>query len=624
MPQLFHPPTNPAAAAGLVPQVGRDGFFKIARAPMAGYAGTAVFSLVILAVILAPWKADWTVPFGYAWRDARTSGRALDPGGSGDVLLFSALIKGVQENGWFLHNPHLGAPGGLELEDYPFLDNLHFLILKGLSVFTSHFGITYNLFFVLTFPLTALTCLLAFRALRLSWSSAILGSLLFTFLPYHFLRGEQHILLAAYYFVPFTSLAAVWLARGEPLLLAKSDREHLALLTPRGWACAAVCAVTPATGAYYGAFGGFLLLTATLYAWNRQRTSRPLLAGGIYSGIWLLSFLANAAPSLFYRLMHGSNSLAIFHPSAEAETHGLKIIQLLMPICQHRLGFLSDFAVAYARRAPLVAENSTACLGTIGSCGFLVLLAWALGFKWRLNDAETMNTLGFLNVASVLMATVGGFSSLFAFAISPILRCYNRMSVHIAFFSLLALAILLDEWRSRKFAAPPWRSLWPGFAGLLLTAGIADQTSPVFEPLYAEGAVDWRRDEEFVQRLEKLLPQGASVFELPYIPFPVSVTQYDYELLRGYLHSRHLRWSYAAMKGRDTDRWERTKVLPGGQLDLSVLQEAGFSGIYLDLIYYQNDDFLVKRLKEKVDAAPLTSVDGRLLFFNFAHLPQER
>ena len=46
-----------------------------------------------------------------------------------------------------------------------------------------------------------------------------------------------------------------------------------------------------------------------------------------------------------------------------------------------------------------------------------------------------------LNLAALLLATTGGLGAVFGFAVSPLIRCYNRMSIFIAFFALAAVAL---------------------------------------------------------------------------------------------------------------------------------------------------------------------------------------
>jgi hypothetical protein len=613
-------PETMAAPARVGPTGGRA-----AVPAVAVYLGAAFLSILIAALILKLWKADLAVPFGYEWRDMRQSGGVPDALGSGDNFLFAAMIKGVHDNGWFEHNDYLGAPDGLDLYDYPFLENLHFFLIKLISFVSPSYGVTYNLYFLLSFPLITIASLYAFRAFELSWPSAVFASLVYTFLPYHFLRGEQHIFLAAYYLVPLTCMVILWVAAGEPLWRVGRHLDPLRRLTSKGWISLAVCALSPATGVYYGAFAAYLIFIAALLAWHRQRQLRPLAAGGLLLLVLFVSACVNVSPSLFYHLLHGPNPEAFVRLAWEAEYNALKIVQMLFPICQHRIPFLSQLAVHYVENDGLaVGESSTACLGLIGSGGFLVLLAYSLGFKWPSSRSATIENLSALNLAALLLATVGGFSAVFAFSVSPVLRSYNRMSIYLAFFAVLLVAFLLERWQVRWFGDPRRQKLWWAALAVLLFLGIADQTSPVFEPLYAENAAAWNRDREFVQRIESALPEGAMVFQIPYPSFPATLPDHAYDFLRGYLHSSKLRWGCACMQGRRVDHWVRNDVMQGNSISMSAIMAAGFAGIYVDRVYLTEDNHIIDALKAGVDPAPLTSSDGRLLFFNFAHAGAKR
>ena len=55
-----------------------------------------------------------------------------------------------------------------------------------------------------------------------------------------------------------------------------------------------------------------------------------------------------------------------------------------------------------------------------------------------------------------------------------------------------------------------------------------------------------------------MIGADGSVFQLPYMPFPdggVVHRMTDYDLVRGYLHSDGLHWSFGAMSGRPED-WQ--------------------------------------------------------------------
>src|SRR6476619_6682265 len=158
-----------------------------------------------------------------------------------------------------------------------------------------------------------------------------------------------------------------------------------------------------------------------------------------------------------------------------------------------------------------------------------------------------MLSMGVLTVFGILMATISGFSILlFGFGIRE-LRSWNRISVFIAFFAFTAVAYGLD-WLRRRLPSRRWTT--PAvLVGLLvvLLVGILDQVSPAVIPDYAATAVRWDSDAQLVGRVERMLPAGASVFELPYRYFPEAPQMGSlgpYDLVRPYLHSQGLKWSF--------------------------------------------------------------------------------
>ena len=102
----------------------------------------------------------------------------------------------------------------------------------------------------------------------------------------------------------------------------------------------------------------------------------------------------------------------------------------------------------------------------------------------------------------------------------------------------------------------PGRLRWPAFA-LLTLLGIWDQTPREwFRPAVAKPreahAERFRADAAFYGEVERAMP-GGTVFTLPYVPYP----EVKYEHVRGYLHTATVRWSFGAVRGRETDLWQR-------------------------------------------------------------------
>jgi len=597
---------------------------RLARARWA-YPSVALLSLVIVAVVMELWRADLRIPFVY----------------HAEAIFNGILVKGTLEQGWPLHYPALAAPGGLDLRDLPMSDNnLHFLVIRLLGLASSDYAVVMNLFFLLTFPLTAVSALYVFRRFRLASWPALCGSVLYTFLPFHFFRGQHHLFLAAYWLVPLAVMVTLWIVSGTLALVdAREHRWSWRWCRPKLLASAIIGVLLASSGTYYAFFACFLFLVAGALVTLRRRDARYL---ALPVALVVVSFAVLAAhywPSVLYLRQHGSTPLVRRNP-LDADTYGLRISQLLLPVTGHRLGRVAQLKDVINARLPSN-ENDAASLGVIGSLGFLALLGWLVLPKPgttgdELSRSGLMHDLSLLNLSAVLLATIGGFGVLVALTLSSKIRAYNRISVFIAFFALFAVVLALDYVYRRHCQEQGRRDLFViGLCGLL-TLGVLDQTSARAIANYEGIAAEYRSDATFVDELETALPRGTMIFQLPVVPFPEHPPVHrmlDYDHARGYLHARHLRWSYGAMKGREGEAWQAWVAAKPIPRLIDTLAAAGFSGLYLNRGGYPDGG---ARLSAEIAGAlgqpGVSSPNRRLLFFDLTayrqglrarHTPEE-
>lgn len=574
----------------------------------AAYAVALVLCLWILERVLKLRRADLDVPLLY---------------NGGDAMYYMMVVKAIITNGWYLNNPFLGAPYGLALHDFPMPDNFSFLLIKLLGFFTSSFGWVMNIFCLLTFPLTTWSALYVLRRCGVSYAPAVCASLLYTFTYYHLSRSEAHLMYAVYFPVPLMVMVMLWVCTGE-LSLLRGAPGRLAVRNAKWLGSILICLLLAATGgAYYSFFALFLLPSAGVYATVRQRSWRPLLTAVVLAVVTFGAFAVNLAPNMLYFLKHGRASVAERAPG-EAELLGLKLAQLLTPVEDHRFKPFAQFKERY-NHSPLVNENTDAALGILGGLGFLFLLGWLLYRRQGAGRAaaaagvvpasELFDHLSLLNATAFLLATVGGFGSLFAFLVSAQIRGYNRISVYIAFFAFFTFALLLDLAGRRYFSFGARRVAFYGLIVLLLLFGVLDQAPK--HPLpgdYAEAKETFASDADFVGRIEAQMPPGAQIFQLPFHAFPEGDA---YDHFRGYLHSQKLRWSFGAMRERTGEAWQKSVAARPPSEMVEVLAAADFHGIYLDREYYPDRGAQMEAELTRLLGAPtLTSRNQRLVFFN--------
>ncbi len=551
--------------------------------------------------------------------------------GGGDNLAYCVFMKGVLDGGWFLHNDLLGAPFGADLYDFPVNDNFSLAIVKLLSLFTKDYALLFNLFFLLNYPLTLIITYLVFRHFNLTYAASIFGSLLYTFLPYHYSRAIGHVFYSVYYAVPLVTMVLLWIATGS---LKAQDLFSLAgLRQNKGkWlVCLLTCFLVSSTGGFYYVFFGLILLgVVTLAAIIRERTWHAALVPAAVGAVILLALIINVLPNLLYFSKFGQTA-AVMRTPADAEYGGLKISALLLPLNHHVISAFSAIK-ASSMAAPLSTENQDSTLGLLGSAGFLFLLGYLL-FRPLETNARSLahpfpllKHLSVLNLAAVLLATIGGFGSLIALLVWAQIRGYNRITVYIAFFSFFALCLLFDH-GARRYSQQPWqRMAYPILLGVAFLLGIADILGP-FHLRNREGAEPkYTNDRDFIKTIEAQLPAQAMIFQLPYTPFPESKGIHqmeDYDHVRGYYHSNRLRWSYGAMKGRPADLWQQSIVSQPVPEMLESLAQAGFSGIYVDRFGYEDQGQKIEaELAQQLSPATVVSRNQRLSFFNLTAFRQ--
>lgn len=557
--------------------------------------GAGALALLGAVLVLELWDISLRVPFAYLV----------------DGVFYLMVIKAVLDHGWVGENPNLGAPFGQQLWDFPSVngDALQLAIVKGFGLFTDDAGLVFNLFFLLTFPLAAVVAFLVLRALDVSRGSSLVCAVLYALLPFHFERDE-HIFFASYYTVPMGCYLALSVLRGTTLISRASPRTTALTLV--------LCVLIGAASTYYAAFTVTLIAIATLVALLGGGGLRALGNGAATVGVIGAIVVALLAPTLVYWGEHGENNTERRRP-VDTESYSLKLPQLVLPVGGHRVSEIAELRQRYDANFGQT-EGASNALGAVATVGFFVLLGTLIAapVRWRrrpgLLEASAALTAGVL-----VLALTGGLAALFSLYVNPQIRAWNRMSVFIGFFALLAIALLLDRLsallRGRSYRA----LLAPGALALVLVLGALDQTTrpnTSHRDLTADG---YRSDAGFFGELERRLGEG-EIFQLPAVRFPEfgSVQQMsDYDHARGYLHtSEKLRWSYGAQKGRPEDWTVALEHTPVQQVAAAAVA-AGFDGVYVDRAAYPDAALgLEEELRQILQVAPLVSPDRRLVFYD--------
>ena len=584
-------------------------------------AGTLLATALGVVYVLRLWDASLDLPFFYSF----------------DGYFNGIEIKSILDHGWYLRNPSVGVPFGLDMRDFPLGgDNLQFLIIKLLGVFSGDWAVVMNLYFLLSFALIATSCHVVVRQLGLSRGLSVVVATLFSFLPYHFLAGE--LVLSTYYAVPlgaFLILEALGWDVWRPPFLARAASDRPGCNRVRWGVRVGLAAVIASAGSYYAPFTVILIVVASALALLSGRDRRSVARSGVVIAMIGVVFVLNVTPTLMYRRTHGTNTQASLRLPGESDRFSLHVIDMFLPVAHHRVPALAELKETLDSWFPTspVFPSPSQPIGLVAATGLALSLGAALSMAVRPEGAQGrgrlrlhLARLGTLNLVAMLLAVSTGFSAVLSLAGVTQLRVWSRMVIFIAFFSLVAAGM------AAQHVGPRLRSLVEGKVtpagarrgGVVLVIGIValgilDQAPPTVAPWYAYYRQVVSSDRRFVAEIERRLPPASAVFQLPLASFPerpAIVNMLDYSLARGYLHSKSLRWSYPAMRGRPAD-W--TWGLGGRPLDvlLGDVTAAGFSGLYADRAgFIDQGASLEREMARLTGQGALFSPDGYLLFWD--------
>ncbi len=544
---------------------------------------SGLFSILLLCLTLRLSPGDLLLPLNYL-RDAN---------------IFLARAKTIAEGNWTWWNPRVGMPFGSDWRDFPMNITLDSALMWVLSRFTSVPPLIVNLEWIIGIAVTAAVASYAFVRLGFRLVTSAASGVIFALLPYVYFRGERH-LHCLYDAVPLIALAAIEIVRGK----WRSVPAY-------AWIG---CIVAGLAYVYTAFFAAFVLAAAGAIAFVRRRDARALVIAAALAGAVGAVVIVDLSPSLIYWARNGRNASMIFKSPAETELYALKIRYLITPVPDHPIPLLrsAEARLADAKYPLLENENEWGRLGTIGSVGFLTLIVFALGAvvspRFGASPmAELLGPCAALTLACVLFATVGGFNDFFATFISSEIRCYARIFPFIGFFSVTAAAVLIR----------PLERWFPVLITITVLAGY-DQAVPSYANDRNQSV--YQQDDEFVRRIETILPANAMVFELPYTDFPNEIlpttTLTSNDLLRPYLHSAKYRWSWPAISGTTSAEWNRLVAgLPTAEM-LRAVSYRGFSGLWLDQAGYNPGTSPEIAITTELRAQPQRSPDGRFLFYD--------
>lgn len=540
----------------------------------------------------------------------------------GDALHHLAVARAIVDQGWWWNITRLGAPFELDMYLFPVGAVIDYAFFWLLSCFSHDPVVVVNSFWVASFALTGVSACWSLRRLGIPPLVAFGGSIFYAFLPGAFYRSTSHLMLV-YYSVPPAMAMCMLLLRGEWSLLRRNDRLIF-------WGTLALLGLSYI---YYPFFSclAFSLVAALLLCQGSSRR-RDAIVGAVAIGVIAFFAALQLTPALIgWKADRIAKENIQVKGLADADTYGLKIRHLLIPRSDNPVPILRRVSPRLSKAGfPLENENGSARLGFMGAAGFLILIGLGLlrlveqrpisGLTAVLGPAAT------LNLWLLLIATIGGLGSLFNLFVSPDIRAYNRVSFLIGFLALYAVCELLV--RVKVKLADRGHNLWFVLGcGLAVALGVVDVA--MFNYVASQWKVDrglYESTRDFISQMEKQLPPGAMIFQLPDPPYPHTPKVFDMEShqhLGSYVVSHSARFSWPALSGNGLVFHRGLSMIGDPGALAEALSIVGFEGMLLDRWGLDERGVAsIRRLKDFGAETVLESSEGRFLYLSLKKVKQ--
>ncbi len=488
----------------------------------------------------------------------------------GDPLEVYARVKIAAEHpgqALFHFSPgdRLGAPTGADWSAYPVPDRLVFVLTGLLSRVTGLIA-ALNLAGALFAGLNAASFYLCARWLRCRWEWAVALGLVFAFCNYNVRWGITLSLSQTFTLPPLILLCAWSSRRGEP-----ANRHHhwknlaagLGLWLGIG---------NPYLAYFAGVVAGGALLLVLLRGSPRSRKI-PLL---VFMGCLLGSFIAGNAGYIGQRL-RGTTTEALLRNPGDFQVYALRPVEWLVPPADHRVPALAGIGRAYLLTRHGTGEFFYNYLGLLGIAGLVAVLAGSIRRVVRRQWRRLDPLLGLAWIT--VFGLAGGINTWLGVLGFELFRASTRIGI----FAHVWVLFFLCGWLGRRLLPRPLSIL---LAAVVALAACWEETPPLGDRMVGDRNLGrWRLYENATASLERTLPAGATVFQLPVVPFPEAGptgSMPDYEHLLPYLTSTTLRFSYGHLRHTPALSWASyASRLPAADL-VATLEQAGFSVLWLD------------------------------------------
>lgn len=575
-----------------------------------------IITLIAVVIVFQLWNKDINVPISY----------------QNDGLGAVATVKGMIEGEGIWHRSYWSAP--MEEDNYMVDYILPLMIIRVIILFVKDAAVVINIFWILTYILTAITTYLFLRKLGIRYSIAIFGSIIYNFLPYHYMRIE-HFWLCGCYIIPL----CLWLIMDAAGVVSYEQKQNVFSIgklkvTKRQIVNLVLGLLIGLNGIYYSVFAVMLIMVMAFFNCISKKDIKKI-AVGVYDTIAIFAPIV-----LFYvmpTVLWGNSMMgeaAATRNIYDIERYALKVAALFFPVQGHRIKALADFTEYYSEVFNLTNENCTVILGIIMSIGLVLSLLGVFCKSLYKTDHELVKCMGQINMVIILIACQGGLAAYIGIFVTTAIRCFNRMSIFIALASLTVVCISLENaivhWKIKRYME------LAGISALTLF-GIWDQTSAEYATysLYTADKIsyEWSYDEKekdyyslknYFADIKQLVGEDAIIYMLPREPY-YGPDNKPFAAIKSYICSDGLRWSYSEWNAGYKKYFKKIEET-GVESLLNTISVLDMSGVLVDSQSYSTEEEfsdVCQEIEILTGEKPVIDESGELYFYDIVNYKNE-
>lgn len=265
-------------------------------------------------------------------------------------------------------------------------------------------------------------------------------------------------------------------------------------------------------------------------------------------------------------------------------------------------------------------------MGFIVGIGYLYsILSLHPGKKVKTISDKVIQACGYYNCLITLLSVKGGGAVIFAACLTTGIRNYNRICVFYGLFSIIAFAILTERLISSYIENSENKKIcvvkkFIVYTLIIICGGTSIPRNYIYKDTvglehYEQRRLEYVEWKEFIQKVEKSVPEGSMILELP-----LSIDQEyfgklmekgrAYELAVPVIVSKTTTWSYGAQLNIKNS-------VDDVNLFIEEIVNMGFSGIYIDTMLYNDISYKknIWLLKDKL-GNPIICNAGRRYFWS--------